>query len=145
MDNFFNKEGMGLIGNSSNFQEVIQLKKIIKRKKIRILNKEYSNYRKFMKNKKYKSKRFNYENSISNHNSNSKVQLTKIQKKSMNSTKFEIRKSKQEFDPSVNYYIEYWKMFNENEYILAKIKENLYEINTMKGHLQELNSLNGNI
>ena len=59
-----------------------------------------------------------------------------------NATKFEIRKSKQEFDPTVNYYIEYWKMFNENEYILAKIKENLYEINNMKGHLQELKALN---
>ncbi len=55
--------------------------------------------------------------------------------------KFHIQKSNFEFDEKVNYYIEYWKMFNENEYILAKIKENLYEINNMRGHLEELKKL----
>lgn len=56
--------------------------------------------------------------------------------------KFEIKKANLDFDPLINYYLEYWKMFNENEYILAKIKENLYEINNMKGHLEELKSIN---
>lgn len=39
------------------------------------------------------------------------------------------------YDPKINYYIEYWKMYYENEYILAKIKEASFEINLMKEHL----------
>ncbi len=78
-------------------------------------------------------------NEIMKQNSISNIKKKYINK---NPNKFEIRKSKQEFDPTINYYIEYWKMFNENEYILAKIKENLYEINNMKGHLQELKAVN---
>jgi hypothetical protein len=54
--------------------------------------------------------------------------------------RFQIRKSNLDLDykPNVNYFNEYWKMYYENEYILAKIKETVYEINMLKGHLDEL-------
>lgn len=59
--------------------------------------------------------------------------------------RFEIQKdSALTYNPTTNYYQEYWKMFYDNEYLLAQIKENEYEINSMKAHIQEIskNSLN---
>jgi hypothetical protein len=55
------------------------------------------------------------------------------------SLKFQIKKDiKLVYDPTVNYYQEYWKMFYDNEYLLAQIKENAYEINSMKAHIEEI-------
>jgi hypothetical protein len=55
------------------------------------------------------------------------------------SLKFQIKKYiKLVYDPTVNYYQEYWKMFYDNEYLLAQIKENAYEINSMKAHIEEI-------
>lgn len=104
-----------------------------KRSRKRVLGKGFSKI-----NSKFKERR------ISNNANMRTLKSSSIDKNKIkfNSTKFEICKTKHEFEPTVNYYIEYWKMFNENEYILAKIKENLYEINNMKGHLQELRELN---
>jgi hypothetical protein len=42
------------------------------------------------------------------------------------------------YDSTVNYYLEYWRMYNENEYALARIKETVYEIDSMKCHLEKL-------
>ncbi len=42
------------------------------------------------------------------------------------------------YKDDVNYYLEYWKMYYENEYILAKIKETVYEIDSMQTHLEKL-------
>ena len=59
--------------------------------------------------------------------------------------RFEIQKdSALTYNPTTNYYQEYWKMFYDNEYLLAQIKENAYEINSMKAHIQEIskNSMN---
>lgn len=59
--------------------------------------------------------------------------------------RFEIQKdSCLTYNPTTNYYQEYWKMFYDNEYLLAQIKENAYEINSMKAHIQEIskNSMN---
>lgn len=54
--------------------------------------------------------------------------------------RFEIQKDTNlSFNPTTNYYQEYWKMFYDNEYLLAQIKENAYEINAMKVHIDELN------
>jgi hypothetical protein len=54
--------------------------------------------------------------------------------------RFEVKKSKA-YSETTNYFNEYWKMYYENEFILAKIKENAYEINAMKVHIEELNNL----
>lgn len=63
--------------------------------------------------------------------------------------KFEIRKIEQNnsqiFSETTNYYLEYWKMYYENEYILAKIKEIVYEIDTMKTHIDELKNIESNL
>lgn len=123
--------------NSNEKKEDLFIKKR-KRSWKRVLNKKFSKIRTGISINKNKRAAENLINKDSTNNKN-KLSFKK------NSTKFEIRKSKQEFDPTVNYYIEYWKMFNENEYILAKIKENLYEINNMKGHLQELKAFNKDI
>lgn len=56
------------------------------------------------------------------------------------SKKFEIQKDNSLiYNPTTNYYQEYWKTFYDNEYLLAQIKENAYEINSMKAHIDELN------
>jgi len=109
---------------------------MIKRSKNRVLKKEYVEYR--SRNIKLKDK----INSKNYNKSNINIDTKHKGMKNRKITKFETRRSNKEFDASINYYIEYWKMFNENEFILAKIKENLYEINNMKGHLQELNNIN---
>lgn len=43
-----------------------------------------------------------------------------------------------QFNETTNYFLEYWKMFTENEFILSKIKENYIEITDMKNHINEL-------
>lgn len=54
--------------------------------------------------------------------------------------KFEIQKdSHLTYNPTTNYYKEYWRMFYDNEYLLAQIRENSYEINSMKAHIDEIN------
>ena len=40
-----------------------------------------------------------------------------------------------------NYYLEYWKMYYENEYILAKIKETVNEIDLMQVHLDKIKEI----
>lgn len=35
------------------------------------------------------------------------------------------------YDQNVNYYIKYWKLWKENEVLLAKIKEKAFEIELM--------------
>ena len=50
-------------------------------------------------------------------------------------------KKDQSYDSKKNYYIEYWNMYYENEYILAKIKETAYELETMSEHLKEIQNL----
>lgn len=53
--------------------------------------------------------------------------------------RFEIQKdSSLTYNPTINYYQEYWKMYYDNEYLLAQIKENAYEINSMKAHIEEI-------
>lgn len=53
--------------------------------------------------------------------------------------RFEIQKdSDLTYNPTTNYYQEYWKMFYDNEYLLAQIKENAYEISSMKAHVEEI-------
>lgn len=53
--------------------------------------------------------------------------------------RFEIQKdSDLSYNPTKNYYQEYWKMFYDNEYLLAQIKENAYEISSMKAHVEEI-------
>jgi hypothetical protein len=42
------------------------------------------------------------------------------------------------YQPTVNYFNEYWEMYYENEYTIAKIKEIVYEINAIKAHLDEI-------
>jgi hypothetical protein len=48
------------------------------------------------------------------------------------------------YDDRTNYFVEYWKIYIENEYSLAKIKETVYEIENMKSHLDMLNKANFN-
>lgn len=56
--------------------------------------------------------------------------------------KFLIKKGNSvEFDPKINYYDEYWKVYSDNEYYLAKIKEVVYEINLMKEHIEQLKNI----
>ena len=45
------------------------------------------------------------------------------------------------FKIDTNYYIEYWKMYYENEYILAKIKETVNEIDLMQVHLDKIKEI----
>jgi hypothetical protein len=82
-------------------------------------------------------------------NINSKInnikdeEKAKLENNKINSStpclKFQIKKDiKLVYDPTVNYYQEYWKMFYDNEYLLAQIKENAYEINSMKAHIEEI-------
>ena len=84
-----------------------------------------------------------------NDNINSKINNIKdIQKdklennqnnSSTSSLKFQIKKDiKLVYNPTVNYFQEYWKIFYDNEYLLAQIKENTFEINSMKAHIEEL-------
>jgi hypothetical protein len=81
--------------------------------------------------------------------SNRAKNKNKFTEKQINKTKkFEIKKENEclsNFNPTVNYFNEYWKMYYENEYILAKIKETVYEINLMQAHLEELNNINSNL
>ena len=57
--------------------------------------------------------------------------------------RFEIQKdSALTYNPTTNYYQEYWKMFYDNEYLLAQIKENAYEISSMKAHVEEISKGN---
>ena len=57
--------------------------------------------------------------------------------------RFEIQKdSDLTYNPTTNYYQEYWKMFYDNEYLLAQIKENAYEISSMKAHVEEISKDN---
>ena len=44
------------------------------------------------------------------------------------------------YNPNVNYYEEYWKMFCDNEYLMAQIKETMVEIESMKTHIQQLSN-----
>ena len=54
--------------------------------------------------------------------------------------KFEIQKdSNLTYNPTTNYYKEYWRMFYDNEYLLAQIRENSYEIKSMKAHIDQIN------
>jgi len=52
--------------------------------------------------------------------------------------KFSIKKNQIIYNPTTNYFQEYWKIFYDNEYLLAQIKENTFEINSMKAHIEEL-------
>lgn len=52
--------------------------------------------------------------------------------------KFSIKKNQIIYNPTTNYFLEYWKIFYDNEYLLAQIKENTFEINSMKAHIEEL-------
>ena len=92
---------------------------------------------------------FSNINNNNDNNINSKINnIKEIQKEklennqnnsSTSSLKFQIKKDiKLVYNPTVNYYQEYWKMFYDNEYLLAQIKENAYEINSMKAHIEEL-------
>jgi hypothetical protein len=45
------------------------------------------------------------------------------------------------FNEETNYFLKYWEMYYENEYVLAKIKETVYEINNMQEHLDKLEQL----
>ena len=57
--------------------------------------------------------------------------------------RFEIQKdSCLTYNPTTNYYQEYWKMFYDNEYLLAQIKENAYEISSMKAHVEKISKGN---
>ena len=88
-----------------------------------LINSKKINSRLIIQNKKIKKKGI----SLSKNKPNDKSTITK--------NKFEIKKELNflsKFDPSKNYFNEYWKMNYENEYILAKIKETVYEINLMQ-------------
>ena len=52
--------------------------------------------------------------------------------------KFSVKKNQIIYNPTTNYFLEYWKIFYDNEYLLAQIKENAYEINSMKAHIEEI-------
>ncbi len=85
----------------------------------------------------------NDNNINSNINNIKDIQKDKLENNQNNSStsslKFQIKKDiKLVYNPTVNYYQEYWKMFYDNEYLLAQIKENAYEINSMKAHIEEL-------
>jgi hypothetical protein len=45
------------------------------------------------------------------------------------------------YKETVNYYLKYWEMYYENEYVLAKIKETVYEIDSMQTHLEKLDEI----
>ena len=75
-----------------------------------------------------------------------KIKKNKI-KKATNKIKkrFEIEKEiKPVYRENINYFIEYWKTYYDNEYILAKIKEIVYEINSMEQHVKELKEIKNN-
>ena len=44
------------------------------------------------------------------------------------------------YNPTVNYYEEYWKIVCDNEYLMAQIKETMVEIESMKAHIQQLSN-----
>lgn len=73
-----------------------------------------------------------------------RIHFIKKNKQNSNETKtkptFEIIKERNitKFNPTVNYFNEYWSIYYENEFILAKIKEAAYEINAMKSHINEI-------
>jgi hypothetical protein len=46
------------------------------------------------------------------------------------------------YEETVNYYLNYWEMYYENEYVLAKIKEAVHEIDSMQSHLDKLKEIN---
>ncbi len=47
------------------------------------------------------------------------------------------------YNEATDYYGEYWKIFNDNEDVIEKIKESVYEIHKMKEYLKGLeNKLN---
>ena len=84
-------------------------------------------------------------NPDSNYTIESKEESKDESKQTPQIKRFEIQKdSALTYNPTTNYYQEYWKMFYDNEYLLAQIKENAYEINSMKAHIQEIskNSMN---
>ena len=86
----------------------------------------------------------NNDNTINSKINNIKdIQKDKLENNQNNSStsslKFQIKKDiKLVYNPTVNYYQEYWKMFYDNEYLLAQIKENTFEINSMKAHIEEI-------
>jgi hypothetical protein len=45
------------------------------------------------------------------------------------------------YEDTTNYYLKYWEMYYENEYVLAKIKETVYEIDSMQTHIEKLNEM----
>jgi hypothetical protein len=45
------------------------------------------------------------------------------------------------FDPKINYFNEYWRVYYDNEYILAKIKEVVYEMELMNSYVEQLKNL----
>jgi CMP-N-acetylneuraminic acid synthetase len=67
-----------------------------------------------------------------------RIRFIKHNKKSHKEIKNDI---KPYYQDNVNYYIEYWKMYYENEYILAKIKETVYEIDSMQSHIEKLKEI----
>jgi hypothetical protein len=69
-----------------------------------------------------------------------KRNLLSVDKALNTKNKFEITKADLIYSTSTNYFLEYWKMYYENEYILAKIKEIVYEIDSMRAHVDELNN-----
>lgn len=89
---------------------------------------------------KAKNKAIRKGSKISNIDIRRKGSGVKVLEKKKN--RFKIQKhgvlNELNYDVNTNYFNEYWKMYYENEYILAKIKETVYEINAMKAHLKEL-------
>lgn len=82
------------------------------------------------------------ESSSSNDN-NVKKDKENESKSTSQIKRFEIQKdSALTYNPTTNYYQEYWKMFYDNEYLLAQIKENAYEISSMKAHVEEISKDN---
>jgi len=48
-----------------------------------------------------------------------------------------------EYNENIDYYVEYWKIYNDNEKAIEKIKESVYEIYNMKEYINYLeNNIN---
>lgn len=76
-----------------------------------------------------------------NSQSRKRKRIRLIKNKSKIKRKQKRSKKDQSYDLKKNYYLEYWNMYYENEYILAKIKETAYELETMSEHLKEIQNL----
>jgi hypothetical protein len=82
---------------------------------------------------------------VKQENKRKRIRLIKTNKKANKKIKIKpISTINIKYDDRTNYFVEYWKIYVENEYSLAKIKETVYEIENMRSHLDMLNKANVN-